>query len=58
MRRREKGVSSAYAPFAEKNADDPVLVRLAALRAHWRDAHDPKFMRRGLLDLLQELESW
>jgi hypothetical protein len=41
---------------AEENANDPVLARLAALREQWRDAHDTKVMRRGLLDLLRALE--
>ena len=40
----------------DEDANDPVLVRLAALREHWQRAHDHKVMRRGLLDLLQALE--
>jgi hypothetical protein len=39
-----------------EEASDPVLTRLAALQEHWRRAHDHTVMRRGLLDLLQELE--
>ena len=42
--------------LAGENADDPILARLAALREHWRHARDLRVMRRGLLDLLQELE--
>ena len=41
---------------AGENANDQVLVQLAALREHWQRARDHKVMRRGLLDLLQELE--
>jgi hypothetical protein len=37
-------------------ASDPVLARLAVLGEHWRHAHDPKVMRRRLLDLLRSLE--
>ena len=39
-----------------EDASDPVLARLAALREQWRHAHDPKVMRRGLLDLLRSME--
>jgi hypothetical protein len=39
-----------------EDASDPALACLAALREHWRAAHDTKVMRRGLLDLLRALE--
>jgi hypothetical protein len=39
-----------------EDASDPVLAHLAALRERWRDAHDAKALRTGLLDLLRSLE--
>jgi hypothetical protein len=48
--------NSVTRPSVGEDASDPVLARLAALREHWRHAHDTKVMRRGLLDLLRSLE--
>jgi hypothetical protein len=48
--------NSVTRPSTGEDTNDPILVRLVALREHWQCARDHKVMRRGLLDLLQALD--